>query len=524
MRRKWIVVAGAVVAAGALILLLSAVYVLRSDALTERVSAVMSDALNCDVTMDRLDVDLFPRFTVSGANLSIRLRGRPDLPPFVSSSAFEVNLGLLSILRRHVSTVHLDGLQFNVPHRVKDTIQEATRDPSEPAEPKAPERKDRLPFEVDHIVAHNAVVNFVARNPQGRPLLFAISDLEINRAGIGHAMPFHAKLLNPLPEGPVEATGTFGPWDRDDPTNTPLQGDYTLTDADLGTIRGIGGHVTSNGHFTGVLDEIRAEGSSETPDFSLDLGGRPVPLQTTFVVTVDGTDGTTRLDKVDAALGQTHIQVSGIVANLPGPKNHDLSFQASIDKGRIQDMLALFFDSKQPLIQGELSLTGRIGLPPGEGRAASRFDADAEVELNGARFTDPAMQAKVDDLSRKGQGKKKDEDLGRIATDFAGRIKLKHGVLTMSDTLFWVPGARIELNGTYGLLSEQIKLKGEVRLDASLSQAMGGGLKGWFLKPLNPLFRKDGAGVLMPISVEGTRDKPEVKMHIREAIMKHHNP
>jgi hypothetical protein len=94
----------------------------------------------------------------------------------------------------------------------------------------------------------------------------------------------------------------------------------------------------------------------------------------------------------------------------------------------------------------------------------------------------------------------------------------------MTDTLFWVPGARIELNGTYALLTERIDLKGEVRLDASLSKAMGGGLKGWFLKPLNPLFRKDGAGVLMPISVVGTREKPEVKMHIREAIMKDHHP
>ena len=37
------------------------------------------------------------------------------------------------------------------------------------------------------------------------------------------------------------------------------------------------------------------KGQTTTPDFSIDVGGTPVPLETTFHAVVDGTNGNTYL-------------------------------------------------------------------------------------------------------------------------------------------------------------------------------------------------------------------------------------
>ena len=96
-------------------------------------------------------------------------------------------------------------------------------------------------------------------------------------------------------------------------TTSPLTGEYTFTDADLSTINGIGGTLSSTGTFKGQLTAINAIGQSQVPDFNLDLGGKPVPLTAQFDTLIDGTDGTTILNRVDAKLLNTKMVVSGAI-------------------------------------------------------------------------------------------------------------------------------------------------------------------------------------------------------------------
>lgn len=507
VRRRWIVIGAAAALAVVLILFATAAFVLRGDVLTPRVVAAMADALNCDVTMDRLTVRLLPRIHVFGSNLNIRLKNRPDLPAFISVERFDVGLGLLSVIRKHVEEVHLDGLHLNVPPRLMAAM-DAGADKTPADGGSAPSPQPRPLFRIDRIVTHDALVNFVARRAGGRPLMFEVHNLELQNAGVDAPMEFVAGLTNPIPEGQVAARGTFGPWNREDPTLTALNGNYTLVDADLNTINGIGGKTSSTGTFGGMLTEIHATGTSDTPDFSLDLGGKPVPLSTTFQVTVDGTDGTTRLDHVDAHLSNTTIVVTGVVTNLPGPKNHDVAVEASVKEGRIEDLMRLAFDAPQPLMTGDVTLKATLKLPPGPGRARDRLEASGTLGLAGGQFTDDQMQSKVAELSRRGQGKDADEALERVATDFEGQFALGHGVLKLTNTDFHVPGATIRLSGTYTLGSEELDFAGEARLQSSLSKAVGG-FKSIFLKPFNGLFRKNGAGAVVPIQITGTRAAPK---------------
>jgi hypothetical protein len=51
-------------------------------------------------------------------------------------------------------------------------------------------------------------------------------------------------------------------------------------------------------------------------------------------------------------------------------------------------------------------------------------------------------------------------------------------------------------------------------MEATISQAAGGGVKGALLKIIDPIFRKQGAGAVIPIKIRGTRDDPKFGLDV----------
>ena len=66
----------------------------------------------------------------------------------------------------------------------------------------------------------------------------------------------------PKPPGQIHSVGSFGPWSADEPGDTPLAGDYTFDNADLGVFNGIAGILKSKGAFQGTLDTVNAHGEA----------------------------------------------------------------------------------------------------------------------------------------------------------------------------------------------------------------------------------------------------------------------
>jgi hypothetical protein len=149
---------------------------------------------------------------------------------------------------------------------------------------------------VGRITADDTLLEIGSRKPghDPRPSRSASS---LTDAAFDRPTAYQATLTNPVPQGLIESRGTFGPWQPDDPTLTPLTGTYTFN-ADLNSIKGLGGHLDSTGTFEGRLEQILAKGTTRTPDFSLDIGGQPVPLTTEFTAIVDGTNGAPVLQSV----------------------------------------------------------------------------------------------------------------------------------------------------------------------------------------------------------------------------------
>jgi hypothetical protein len=56
-------------------------------------------------------------------------------------------------------------------------------------------------------------------------------------------------------------------------------------------------------------------------------------------------------------------------------------------------------------------------------------------------------------------------------------------------------------------------------MEAKLSQLVSG-KKSFFLKAIDPLFSKGGAGTLIPITITGTRDNPTLEFSILHRKMK----
>ena len=60
------------------------------------------------------------------------------------------------------------------------------------------------------------------------------------------------------------------------------------------------------------------DGETDTPDFRLTHFGTPLPLHTQFHARVDGTNGDTWLEPVDATLGHSHFTAQGQIVRVIG--------------------------------------------------------------------------------------------------------------------------------------------------------------------------------------------------------------
>jgi hypothetical protein len=489
------------IAGGVLVGLWIALYALSSaPILREKLVEALSDKLDADVELGSFDVKAFPALRIHGDRLKLRLKGQTNPAPLIEIRHFEVTGGLIGLLHRtrRFTSVELDGLRITIPPRSAHDREAGSRAGS----------ATTGPVLIDLITSKDAQLIVVPKDPQKEPKVFAIHDLRLESVGFDRAMPFVATLTNPLPTGEIATKGSFGPWVKEDPGLTPVSGKYSFDRADLNTIKGIGGILQSLGEFSGHLDEIDVRGTTSTPDFSIDVGGTPLKLETTFHAVVDGTNGNTYLKQVEGKLEETGISASGSIDSQPGVKGRTVKLDVKITDGRIQDVLKLAVRAPKPVMVGRIALQAMLLLPPGGAKVIDRLQLDGRFVLEGTQFTDPGVQQKLAELSRRAQGKRPDEPMGKIASDMRGRFVLKNGAIRFAPIGFTLPGADIELKGVYGIRSQILDLSGTLSMEASISKAAGGGIRGFFLKAIDPIFRKHGKGAVIPITIRGSREQP----------------
>jgi AsmA-like C-terminal region len=514
MKLRWVTIAilGVLVAA---LVAFALMVPLTSGQMRKRVIATLSDELQAEVELADLQLQLLPHMHANGAGLVVRHKGRRDVPPIISVKTFSVHGSLLGLWRKHVANVELNGLDIEIPpdHDNPTRPSETAAKGKTGGENKRGGRRDVV---IDNLVSNDARLVIIPRKEGKRPKVWDIHRLLMHNVGATQAMPFQATLTNAIPPGEIGTKGEFGPWHSEHPGQTPLDGTFTFDRADLSVFKGISGILSAHGNFAGVLERIDIHGETETPQFTVAVGGHPVPLHTKYHAVVDGTNGDTVLERIDGSFLNTSLVAKGAVIDAPGKeKGRTVTLDVTMDKARIEDVLKLAVKAQNPMT-GALKLTTKLVLPPGEQDVVEKLQLDGQFAIGGGRFTNLDVQNKINELSHRGSGKPTELEREKVASDFTGRFALKGGVLELPSVTFDVPGAAVELNGRYALRPETLEFHGNLLMDAKVSETTTG-IKSVLLKVVDPLFRKDGKTVI-PIKIGGNRNAPSFGLDARRVF------
>jgi hypothetical protein len=483
-----------------------------SEILRSRLVNTLSDRLDSQVELESVTLRLLPRFEAKGKTLVVRHRGRQDVPPLFSVDEFTVNADLFGLWRRRIAHVRLEGLKIQVPP------EENADDESRRYEgrPKGPHVTDGRQVVVDVLDAPGAKLMILPRRRDKPPKTWDLHDLRVGSVSANTEMSFKALLTNAVPPGQIATKGSFGPWHRDDPGHTPLNGDFVFKNADLGVFKGIDGTLSSVGTYRGTLERIDVRGDTDTPDFSVRISGHTVPLKTSYHAIVDGTNGDTRLEEVKASFLNTSLTAKGGVFDVEGVKGRLVTLDITMDRGRLEDVLRLAMKTPKSPMTGSLRLTTKFDLPPGDRDVVDKLKLKGRFVIHQGRFTNTDVQQKINGLSRRASGKSPEAVDGRVSSTFAGHFALADGRLTLPTLTFNVPGAVVELKGGYALRPETLSFAGELVMDAKLSQTTTG-FKSFLLKAIDPLFRREGRTVV-PIRITGTRDQPSFGLDVKRVF------
>jgi hypothetical protein len=476
-----------------------------------RVIETLSARFQSRVELDGFNVSLLRGLAVSGNGLRIFApddvvaAGATD--PVIAIRHFQFHTGLAGLFFKpmHVGTVLVTGLEVHIPPREMRAQNTAPKQ----------EHRGKMKIVVDEIVCEDSRLLIGTIKPGKDPKDFELQRIVMRNVGPNAPWQYDATLVNAVPKGNIHAIGTFGPWETEEPGDSPVTGRYTFDHADLNPIKGIGGILSSVGEFHGHLDRIDVEGTTETPDFTIDTANHPMPLHTKFYAVVDGTSGDTYLNKVEARLGGTSFTAKGAVVNIKG-KGHSIDLDVDVPAGHIQDFLELAVKTQPAIIRGSVAMKAHIHIRPGKERVAEKLGLKGGFAVQQIQFSNPKFQDKVDMLSLRAHGDAKQAKPGApdVQSHLAGQFTMDAGKLNFSDLTYTLPGGNIHMVGVYSLDGEQFDFHGKVRTEAKISQMVASRWKSWLLKPVDPFFAKNG-GSEIPVQVSGTKSEPKFGLDLR---------
>jgi AsmA-like C-terminal region len=481
----------------ALLLVLIGIALHYSDPILHaRAIEMLQEKFQSEVELKQFHVYVFPKLRVEGSGLELRHLARTDVPPLISIGDFSAEMNVSTLWKKpwKINRIKLNRLVIQIP-------------PKGNAERRPWSFKHEIAILVGELVADDSQLVLLPKSTGKAPHEFDIHHLVMRQVGLHRAASFQAQLTNATPPGEIDTAGIFGPWVPDNPGQTPLGAQYKFRHADLGVFKGIGGILSSEGRFGGVLEEIEVEGKTWTPDFRVTIGGHPVSLDTVFSATVDGTNGNTILHPVQAHFLDTDIIAKGGVFKIPGAIGHTIALNVVVKDGRLEDLMRLALKAGRGPLTGAVNLHTKFDLPPSDQDISHRLKLRGAFDVGGAEFTNPQVSSKIENFSRRSLGKPEDPNAGSDVSALGGNFVLDNGVITFRGLKFSVTGADVNLNGSYGLNKEKLDFYGTLRMQARLSQTTTG-FKSFLLKAVDPFFRKNGKTVL-PIKISGTREHPQ---------------
>lgn len=474
------------------------------------VTSNLSKALDSEIELGAVHLRWIP-LQLHAHDLTVRHHGRTDIPPLLVVKSFIVDLKATDLRSSTIERVWVDGLELSIPPKDPETGKRAL-----PSASGGADGNESSGLVIRELIATNTRLTVVPANANKTPKVWDIYALDMKNLRASEPATFTASVNNPIPEGQIEASGKFGPWQKAEPGTSALSGEYTF-DADLGTIDGLEGKLAALGTMDGTIEQISTKGQTKTTGFRLtELDGASLPLQTAYDAVVDGTKGDVELKRVDVTLGKSKFAARGLVEGTKGVKGKRVIVNLKSSSASLGELLR-FVSKARPAADGILIIDAAMDLPQGRQKVLERVALEGSVRAERVTFTNDVVQDKIDDLSRKAQGRPDDATIDEVASQLATKFSLQNGLFTYRGLSFKIKGASVQLDGTHSLRSKSVDLSGVAMLDATVSQTQTG-YKSWLLKPFDRLFRKNGAGTRLAIKVAGTQDQPKIGLELGRTL------
>jgi len=455
----------------------------------------------------------FPHPGFMATDITLRRNSAPDLPPFgsVASVTVQGTWHDLLLLRKRVRLVDVTGLHIVIP----PPGSHASREDFPPGSSAGFSGPSAV---VGQLSIHQSTLDIMRVN--GSRYSFPIQLLIIRNLRKNEPLTYDVDMTNAKPGGRILSKGSFGPLNPNNLGATPLSGDFTFAPVNLKDLGSIGGTLSSTGHFQGALASIDANATETTPDFAVG-GGQPTPFAASIHCSVNGMNGDVVLDSIEAKTGATTIHVKGSVVG--SPKTIDVDID--VPGGRVQDVMRPFTHDKVP-IAGLVWIHSHAHLDPARdgSKFLQRLSMDGAFNAPTERMTDPATEQKLSAFSQRAQGAKSppsDPAAARqdpassadVLSSLSGQARIRNGVLSTQRITLQIPGADIDLSGTFNLQDRTVNLTGDLRMQTDISHAATG-FKSILLKPLIPLFKKKNAGAVIPIAITGAPGSYKVTQNL----------
>ena len=451
-------------------------------------------------------------------DLEVRTAGDPNSPPLATVQRLTVTSNYREIWHHRVETVRLEDVHVDV-QRGRATAkasghgtssEEGSKGSSTSASTNSSKGSSTgSSTSVAQLIVERAVVEYPRRDKP--PLVFPIHRLTLNNVVRDEPISFHVDMDNALPPGRVQGDGQFDPWKIAKIADTPVSGSYTFSDARLDSLPGIGGTLSSQGSFAGPANALRVQGRTDTPDFRAKSAGHPVNLKTDFQAVVDCSNGDVTLQTVQAQFRGTGAIIRGDIKRPKGAPRVAL-LQADATEGRIEDLLWLLTAQKAPAMMGPIAVHVHVVIPGGKRRFIQRIRMQGEFKMDGATFTQPDTQAKVNALSLRAVGQKVPKSAADIPdppASLQGQVNLLDGVAHFPRVSFFVPGALANMQGAYSFNDGRVDFHGELTVDEKFSKTAHSLPVHMITSAGEKLFAKGtGAGEILPVKLTGTYDHP----------------
>src|SRR5579864_2567691 len=475
----------------------------------KNVTESLQETFPSKLKIDHFRPVYFPRPGCEAEGVTFRsVSGAPGEPPVATIQKMTIQGNYANFLFRphYISRVILQGLRIQVPALGKGG--------------KFTGGYTNSQMSIRELLANGTVLEIARAHKPA--LRFDIHELGLDSVSSKDGMSYKVRMQNAEPPGEIRSNGHFGPFNAENPGQTPVAGSYSFRRGDLSVFDGIAGIVGSEGQFSGPLEHVAVRGTTDVPDFEVDRSGHAGHLATRFQGSVNGTNGDVTLDEVNATYQNTKIVVKGSVADKKGYEGKFTSLDFTVRQGRLQDILRLIVKESRPPMSGAISLQAHATLPP-EGQAfLKELALLGDFEIADGHFENPDTQRDVNELSETARGLKKsqkEEDKNNpgenVTSGGSGHVDLKNGVARVSNLSFTVPGADALVQGTFNVLNDKIDFHGTMKMEARFSQSTSG-IKSLLAKVLDPFFNKK-RGSIVPVMAGGTYHQPHFGLDLNPA-------